>query len=392
MVLARQQVQSIANRVWISVEKSLFGNGKHIHYKRFADIDTIGGTSNLNGVRFDKATMSATWLGLTLRTKLPKDMSYINESLDNKISYCEVKRMMFNNGYHYYLVIYLAGDAPKRLSNLNNDSKCGIDPGVSTIAAVTDKQLFLEELAPASKKYNKQISKLQRKLDRSLRANNSSKYNADGTINKHDKSKWIKTKSYLKTMRQIRTLFRKKSAYIKQSHEILCNRLIKTANNFIVEHMCYTGLAAKAKTTKRQETPVLINGKPVFKYKKKRRFGTSINNRAPSLFLLILKQKCNQYDLQYQEVDTFKFKASQYDHFTDTHIKIPLKQRMKLIDNVTVQRDLYSAYLIKNADLTQMKPNRDICLNDFPMFVKLQDELINNMKTNGVSMKQCFGF
>jgi hypothetical protein len=130
----------------------------------------------------------------------------------------------------------------------------------------------------------------------------------------------------------------------------------------------------------------------VFKYKKKRRFGTSINNRAPSLFLLLLQQKCKQYGLQYQEVDTMKFKASQYDHSSDTYIKVPLKQRMKLIDNTTVQRDLYSAYLIKNADLVAIKPDRNICINDFSMFVKLQDELINHMKTNHISMKQCFGF
>ena len=86
-LLSSQQVQSIANRVWISVEKYLFGAGKRISFKKFTDVNTIGGTSNLNGVRFNKETMSATWLGLTLSPKLPNDMSYINESLDNKISH-----------------------------------------------------------------------------------------------------------------------------------------------------------------------------------------------------------------------------------------------------------------------------------------------------------------
>ena len=194
--LSSQQVQSIANRVFISVEKYLFGNGKHIHYKKFYDISTIGGTSNINGVKFNKEALTADWLGLTLKVKLPKDVTYIKESLNNKISYCEIKRMMFNNGYHYYLIIYLDGIAPKKLANLNNNSTMGIDPGVSTIAAVSDKQLFLEELAPKSKDYNKQIVKLQRKLDRSLRSTNPSKYNADGTINKHNKAKWIKSNSY----------------------------------------------------------------------------------------------------------------------------------------------------------------------------------------------------
>ena len=141
--LSSQQVQSIANRVFISVEKYLFGNGKHIHYKKFYDISTIGGTSNINGVKFNKEALTADWLGLTLKVKLPKDVTYIKESLNSKISYCEVKRMMFNNGYHYYLIIYLDGIAPKKLANLNNNSTMGIDPGVSTIAAVSDKQLVI---------------------------------------------------------------------------------------------------------------------------------------------------------------------------------------------------------------------------------------------------------
>ena len=55
--LSSQQVQSISNRVFKSVEKYLFGNGKHISFKKFSDINTIGGTSNLNGVKFNKETI-----------------------------------------------------------------------------------------------------------------------------------------------------------------------------------------------------------------------------------------------------------------------------------------------------------------------------------------------
>ena len=87
-----------------------------------------------------------------------------------------------------------------------------------------------------------------------------------------------------------------------------------------------------------------------------------------------------------------KFKASQYNHVSDDYIKVPLKQRSKLIGADIVQRDLYSAFLIKNADLITMKPDRNLCLNDFAMFVKLQNELIETMKQNNISMKQCFGF
>ena len=77
---------------------------------------------------------------------------------------------------------------------------------------------------------------------------------------------------------------------------------------------------------------------------------------------------------------------------SDDYIKVPLKQRFKLIGSYTVQRDLYIAFLLKNADLITMKPDRNLCLNDFATFVKLQNELIETMINNNISMKQCFGF
>ena len=38
-------------------------------------------------------------------------------------------------------------------------------------------------------------------------------------------------------------------------------------------------------------------------------------------------------------------------YLTDTYEKIPLSQREKKIGNRKVQRDLYSAFLIRNTDL-----------------------------------------
>ena len=66
-------------------------------------------------------------------------------------------------------------------------------------------------------------------------------------------------------------------------------------------------------------------------------------DRAPARFLLELKRKAEAVGGVYAEVDTKEFKASQYNHVTDTYEKIPLSQREKEIGNRKVQRDLYSA-------------------------------------------------
>ena len=121
-------------------------------------------------------------------------------------------------------------------------------------------------------------------------------------------------------------------------------------------------------------------------------FGKSINRRAPARFLFELKRKAEAVGGVYAEVDTKEFKASQYNHVTDTYEKIPLSQREKEIGNRKVQRDLYSAFLIRNADLDFKHPDREKCEYEFEYFADMQDQLILKMKESGLSMRQCFGF
>ena len=132
--------------------------------------------------------------------------------------------------------------------------------------------------------------------------------------------------------------------------------------------------------------------KVIQKYKRKKRFGRSINRRAPARFLLELKRKAEAVGGVYAEVDTKEFKASQYNHVTDTYDKIPLTQREKEIGKRKVQRDLYSAFLIRNADLDFKHPDREKCEYEFEHFADMQDQLILKMKESGLSMRQCFGF
>lgn len=395
--LAAQQVQKEASRVWRGVEKTLFSKGKRIHFKKHTDFSTIGGKSNANGVKFNKDTLSIEWIGLKIHCKLPKkNEAYLKESLDNDISYCEIERKMFPNGWHYYVIVCLKGDAPKRLV-VSAEGKAGVDIGTSTVAIVSDNKALLEELAPQSKKYNKKIQKLLQSLDVSRRCSNPDKYNADGTVKKNNKDKWKFSKSYIKKQQKLKSLYRQKSAYIKNSHEQLCNKLIKGSNVFFVEDMDFKTLQRRAKSAEKQERSTVIqlkNGttKPVYKFKKKKRFGRSLNNRAPALFVEILKDKVKQYNGNLFKVNTREFKASQYNHSTDEYTPCAINNRNKIINGVKVQRDLYSAFLLKNSNAKLDKPDRDKCIRDFGKFVDLQNNLISDMKKKGITFKQCFGF
>lgn len=409
--LSSQQVQKEASRVWAGTQKVLFGDGKEIRFKKYMDFNTIAGKTNTNGVKFDKDTLSISWLGLSIPCRQPRkasDAAYTVESLDHKVSYCEVVRKMLPNGWRYYVIVYLDGDAPVkhrkpvlRHAGRREDSavknRMGIDPGVSTIAGVSGTTAVLEELAPECKRYAKELTALQAKMDRSRRAMNPDKYDRDGRDKKGCKGKWVYSNTYIKDYRRLKSLFRQKAAYTKQSHEELANRLLEGSLYFIVEDMSYKSLQKRSKKTERQERASDVaqkdgTTKSIHKYKRKKRFGKSLNNRAPAMFLSILEKKALTLGGSFVKVDTRSYKASQYDHTTDSYGKIPLSQRSKKIGGREVQRDLYSAFLICNSNDTYDHPDRARCIDSFETFLDMQDRLLADMKSRQVSMKQCFGF
>lgn len=397
-LLSSQQVQAEAGRVWVSVEKYLFGNGRYIHFKKYMNFQTVGGKSNQNGAVFDRVSLTVRWNGLVLACCLPKkpaDRDYLLESMDHKLSYCIVKRLMFQSGWRYYLVLLLDGPAPVERRECGNQVM-GIDPGVSTIAGVSDTECILTELAPEADVYDKHIRRILSGMDQSRKNSNPENYLPDGTVKKGRKT-WKYSQNYLRMRRKLKTLYRKKAACILTSHRELCNTLIRKTGSFLVEKMYYSGLQKRSGKTERHKKTSVVKTKSgevkqIRKYKKKKRFGRSISRRAPALFLKELERKTLAAGGTYAEVSTQSFKASQYDHVTGTCKKIQLKQREKLVGGHLVQRDLYSAFLIRNAAPGLDHPDRGKCIQEFEKFVTMQDALIRKMKEEGISRKACFGF
>ena len=101
--------------------------------------------------------------------------------------------------------------------------------------------------------------------------------------------------------------------------------------------MHFQALQKKAKETRRQEKKTEVKQKDgtvkvIQKYKRKRRFGRSINHRAPARFLLELKRKAEAVGGVYAEVDTSNApqqKASQ--HISIMLVGLFLKSFSKLV-------------------------------------------------------------
>ena len=153
--------------------------------------------------------------------------------MNHNLKYCELKRIEFNNGFDYYINLVYDGEAPDKIAKGNNT--CGIDPGVSTIAVVSDTKCTLRELAPKCKDYNKEVVKLQKQIDKSLRTKNPNKFNKDGTYKKGNKDKFVYTKHCKDLKRKVRVLYRQKSAYTKCKHNELANMILNNAKKVNIE-------------------------------------------------------------------------------------------------------------------------------------------------------------
>ncbi len=407
--LSSQQVQKEASRVYKGVEDVLFGHGDDVHFKKETELLTISGKSPANGIKLydrfhdflprgferDGLTDGVLWNGHWFCIDVDYKDRYVLESLNNEVSYCEVMRKAFNDGWHYYINVILKGEAPQKL--VPGGSRMGIDPGTSTFAGVSETAAMLRELAPGVSGYEKEIYGIQQHIDRSKRRSNPENYNPDGTIKK-GRHKWTLSKSCRQALWDLRTLHRKKAAYVKQSHEELADEAVADSSVFIVEAMDYRALAKRSKkATEKSGKTITVKKKDgtektVHKNKRKKRFGHSIGARAPSSLLTILQRKCKQYGLLYYETDTRKFKASQYDHVKDEFIPCTLKDRTKIIGRTTVQRDLYSAFLNSCSNDMFDHADRELCTEHFPHFVELMEKEITRMKEAGISKKECFGF
>lgn len=411
-LLSSTQVQKETDRVYSGVDKVLYSNGKEIKFKLLKYTTTICGKAPNNGVRYYDADHTSyypkkvkpvfpeeiEYLGLHIKVKVNTKDLYIVESLRGEISFCELKRIMFKDGWHYYVNLYIRGDAPNKRNSLRIFKEVqGMDLGVSTVAVVSDSNVILEELAPKSVEYEKRIKELQRKIDRSKRITNPNNYNTDGTIKK-GRRKWFYSKNCLRKIRLLTVLIRKKAMSIEHAHYILANKILNNGIYIYTEAMNFNGLQRRSKRKSERQTKATTvttkdgTKKTIKKFKRKKRFGHSLANRSPAKFSAILERKAKALGGFLQKVNTKSFKASQYRHDTDTYEKIPLSQRSKVIYGHKVQRDLYSAFLIRNTTSDLKTPNKDRCKAQFPSFVILSTSYIAKLRQNRVSYPAVFGF
>lgn len=385
--------QKIASRVWKAYEDVLFSDGEIPHFKQHnKGLNSLEGKSNSTGIRYIMETNTLKWNKLKIKVQ-SKFNDYEISALRDKICFCRIVRKFIRGKYKYTLQLILEGIPPIKINKTTGEIKndigigtCGIDIGTQTIAYSSDYNCKLYELAPRVQNIENQKRRLLRYMDRSKRATNPNNFNDNGTIKRGVKLEWNYSNKYIKAKNKLKELYRKQADIRRLEHNILANEIISQADMVLVEKMNFKGLQKRAKNTTINEKTGRIN--------KKKRFGKSLANKSPAMLMTIIKNKLKAKGGIFLEVNTFKVKASQYNHLNQQYNKKKLSQRWNYFEynneDIKVQRDLYSSYLIKNVDMDLVTINNDKCIEGFKKFLKMHDKEIirlqglNNLSSMGI--------
>ena len=367
--------QKIASSVWRSVEKYLFDNGKCIHFRKYNKFESMEGKKNTSGMRFKDGRLH--WRGQVIQPQIRTD--YDKEALRSRVKYCRIRRKPVGTKYHYYLQLVL--EEKPTVKHPVGHGTAGLDIGTSTAAVVTGDSCRLTVLGSDTKDRSSQIRRIQRAMDRSRRATNPDNYLPDGAVRRGAR-KWIRTKHYEKLQFRKRPLERRHADAINASHHRLANEIASKADTVYVEKMSFRGLTRKSKSATKK-----ADGR----FRSRKRFGKSISNHAPAAFLNILGNRLASGGGQLIKIDTISFRASQYNHVTDDYVRKKLSCRGNFIDGHYIQRDLYSAFLLKNSNDTGTAADRQKCIDAFPMFLITHDACMDALLAENKKYPSSFG-
>ena len=257
----------------------------------------------------------------------------------------------------------------------------GCDIGTQTIAYTSNTEVGLENLAERWK-FNSACGKT-----------GSIDLAGNGTI-QGDESESLQQKMVPLRRSQAMELFKTIPEIETKTSGPLCHKqwIAKAKNRSVaireqVNHLrslgdCFITEPPNVKKLQKRanpENPVDKNGR----MKRKKRFGRSIKNRCPGYLQAKAKQLFESTGGIYVEVPIL-YRASQYDHTSDTYIPKKLSQRMyHLTDGTKVQRDWYSSYLLYCINKTYTQINKLKCRSNFATMYQKEKNMIEEIIRSG---------
>ena len=331
--------QKLATRAFNASQKVAFGLAKKVRFKGKNQLDSLEGKANTTGIRW--LNQALVWGKLKLQPYLKGNDPVILHGLSSRIKYVRLVRRRLNKKTRYYAQLICEGQPFVKPKNQIGSGVVGLDIGPSTIAIVGEHEARLNLFAWELKSQEKQIRRLQRRMERSRRANSPENYHSDfvdskgrkkkGTVKKGSK-KWNDSKAYKVARTAKANLERKLAAHRKSSHGRLAHEIMKLGDIIKLEKLSYRAF--------------------------QKLFGNSVVKRAPGEFVSRLKRLAESAGATVVEFSTHTTKLSQTCHRCGVIKKKSLSTRVHKCNcgvicqsrDVTCNVSTYSAFLASFVD------------------------------------------
>ena len=319
--IGAHEAQNIGKTVWKALQRHLFKKAGRPRFKSFKrGLNSIEGSNNQE-IMYKPKLGAIVWRKHAIKYMKP-DTDYMKEALasDRKVKYCRIVRRSLNGVKRWFVQLVVEGLPPVRKVYAPKCEVVGIDPGPSRIAYFHEHHAAIAEVAPNVDLQEPQIRRLQRKIDRSRRANNPDNYNTDGAVKKGS-SVWHTGNRGRRLATKLANHHRCLAATRKRDHGKLVNDLLQIGGTIKIEKNSYRSY--------------------------QRNYGRSTKRTGMGEFVEHLKRKAESAGCEVIELNAYELKMSQYDPPTDTYRKKPLKERWHRWGNTDtlVQRDVMSAFL-----------------------------------------------
>jgi putative transposase len=321
--------QTIAKRAFLASEKVIFGRAKKVRFKVPSRFRSVEGKTNKQGIRWKDNQLC--WGSLKLRPIIDESNPVIMHGLQSPIKYVRVLWRELNSKRRWYAQLITEGVPYQKEKNYVSSGLVGLDLNISNIAFVGDNKAGLLPFAELVPTYEKEITALQRKMQRSQRINNPDNYEPDFEIKKghrtirkkgkvkKGKREWKRSSNYKKAAQKKRELQRKKAAYAKTKNREIVNEILRHGKNIKTERVSVKGW--------------------------QKRYGKAISAKSPGFVQSELKRKAEIANGSFIEFST-SYTALSQTHLDGTRIKKSLSERVHHdATGIEMHRDLMSAYL-----------------------------------------------
>lgn len=321
--------QKLATRAFKASERVLFGRAKRVRYKVPNRFRSLEGKTNKQGIRWKED--SVIWGKLKLKGIVDLLDPVITHGLNSLIKYVRLLWREINGKRRWYAQLICEGRPYQKPQNYVSDGVVGLDLNISNIAFVADNSAGLLPFAEGVPTFERLLQALQRRMQRSHRANNPDNYQPDftakrgrKTVTKKGKPKkgrrrWNKSRTYIKTAAKKRELERKKTAYAKSQNRKVVNEILRHGKQIKTENVSVKGW--------------------------QKRYGKAISAKSSGFVQSELVRKAESAGGRVIKFSTQKTALSQ-THLTGERIKKSLSERVHYdATGAVMHRDLFSAYL-----------------------------------------------